>query len=102
MPVYEYECGNCHFRFDRRQHFDEEPVSICPNCQGKARRVIHAVPVHFKGRGFYSTDNRGGAASRPVDEKPSHTEEEKEEAKAAASAMSDSSEKNESPSSTGS
>ena len=101
MPVYEYECSCCHFRFDLKQHFDEEPVSICPKCQGKTRRVIHAVPIHFKGSGFYSTDNRRGAASKPIDEQPSHTEEEKEKAKAAATAVSEDSEKNESPSSTG-
>jgi putative FmdB family regulatory protein len=102
VPIYEYECSRCHFRFDRKQNFDEEPVSICPKCEGKARRVIHAVPIHFKGSGFYSTDNRrGGAASKPIDEKPSHTEEETEKAKAAASAVSEDSENNESPSSTG-
>jgi putative FmdB family regulatory protein len=60
MPTYEYECGSCHFRFERKQRFDEEPVAICPKCQGKARRVIHSVPVIFKGSGFYTTDNRKG------------------------------------------
>jgi putative FmdB family regulatory protein len=58
MPTYEYECGSCHFRFERKQRFDEEPVAMCPKCQGKARRVIHSVPVIFKGSGFYITDNR--------------------------------------------
>jgi putative FmdB family regulatory protein len=60
MPIYEYECGVCHFRFDRRQGFDDEPVSICPRCQGKARRVINSVPILFKGSGFYSTDHGRG------------------------------------------
>jgi putative FmdB family regulatory protein len=61
MPTYEYECGSCKFRFERKQRFDEEPVAICPKCQGKARRVIHSVPVIFKGSGFYITDSRKGA-----------------------------------------
>ena len=101
MPIYEYECSCCHCRFERRQHFDEEPVCICPQCQGTVRRVIHAVPVHFKGSGFYSTDNRRGAASMPVEEKPSHTPEDKEKAKAVASAVRDKNDKNESPPSAG-
>ncbi|MCK4963561.1 MAG: hypothetical protein KAS54_00650 [Dehalococcoidia bacterium] len=64
MPTYEYECNLCHNRFDRRQRFDDEPVSICPQCQGRARRVFHAVPIVFKGSGFYSTDHgRGRVAS---------------------------------------
>ncbi len=58
MPIYEYECGSCHFHFERKQRFDEEPVAICPQCGNKARRVIHSVPVIFKGSGFYTTDSR--------------------------------------------
>ena len=58
MPVYEYECGVCQIRFERKQSFDEEPVTTCPECQGKARRIIHSIPVIFKGSGFYSTDSR--------------------------------------------
>ena len=63
MPIYEYECHLCHFHFERKQRFDDEPVAICPKCQGKARRVLHAVPIIFKGSGFYTTDNRKGGAS---------------------------------------
>ncbi len=63
MPIYEYECGLCHFHFERKQRFDEEPVAICPKCQGKARRVIHSVPIIFKGSGFYTTDNRKDKAA---------------------------------------
>ena len=60
MPTYEYECGVCQFRFERKQSFDEEPVAMCPECQAKARRVIHSIPVIFKGSGFYITDSRKG------------------------------------------
>ena len=60
MPIYEYECEPCGFRFERRQRFDEEPVTMCPKCEGKSRRVINSVPVIFKGSGFYITDSRKG------------------------------------------
>jgi len=60
MPIYEYECSLCHSRFERRQRFDEELVSICPKCQGRVRRVFHSVPIIFKGSGFYSTDHGRG------------------------------------------
>jgi putative FmdB family regulatory protein len=73
MPIYEYECFSCGAHFDRRQRFDEEPVGICPSCQGKARRVIHCVPVIFKGSGFYVTDHPSSTYSEPnpkkIDEK---------------------------------
>lgn len=65
MPIYEYECTSCRSRFERRQRFDEEPVASCPECSGKARRVIHSVPVLFKGSGFYSTDYGRGSSGNP-------------------------------------
>ncbi len=65
MPIYEYECSVCHFHFERKQRFDEEPVAMCPQCQGKARRVILSVPIIFKGSGFYTTDNRQSEAKEP-------------------------------------
>ena len=58
MPIYEYECADCDFRFERKQGFDAEPVAVCPKCKGKARRIIHSIPAIFKGSGFYITDSR--------------------------------------------
>ncbi len=62
MPIYEYECNECEFLFERKQRFDEEPVAVCPKCEGKARRIIHHVPIIFKGSGFYVTDSRTSSA----------------------------------------
>lgn len=58
MPIYEYECGVCDFRFEKKQGFDAESVAMCPKCKGKARRIIHSIPAIFKGSGFYITDSR--------------------------------------------
>jgi len=66
MPIYEYECGLCGHHFERKQRFDEEPVALCPECQGKARRVIHSVPIIFKGSGFYITDSRKNNPTEPA------------------------------------
>lgn len=57
MPIYEYECGLCQFRFERKQGFDDEPIATCPKCQGQARRIFYPTPIIFKGSGFYTTDN---------------------------------------------
>jgi putative FmdB family regulatory protein len=67
MPIYEYECCECGLCFERRQRFDEEPVSLCSECQGKARRRLHSVAVIYKGSGFYTTDSR---KSTPVEDTP--------------------------------
>jgi putative FmdB family regulatory protein len=58
MPVYEYECGHCHHRFEVRQGFNDKPQAECPQCQGKARRVFQSTPIIFRGSGFYVTDSR--------------------------------------------
>ncbi|MFC1902818.1 FmdB family zinc ribbon protein [Chloroflexota bacterium] len=80
MPIYEYECGVCQCCFERKQRFDDEPVAICPECEGKARRVINSVPIIFKGSGFYITDSRqgGGGWSEKSEGKTSKAEKGKE------------------------
>ena len=84
MPIYEYECSSCRSRFERKQRFDEEPIATCPQCSGKARRLIHSVPVVFKGSGFYCTDYGKGSACNSTGkckEPESETKTEKKETK---------------------
>ena len=77
MPIYEYECSLCNFHFERKQRFDDEPVAVCPKCQGKVRRVLHSIPVIFKGSGFYTTDSRKGNTTAPVEGKKESPSKEK-------------------------
>ena len=64
MPRYDYECQSCMHRFEVRQSFSSDSVATCPVCQNGARRVIHSVPVMFKGSGFYVNDyGKKGASS---------------------------------------
>lgn len=56
MPIYEYECSCCGARFEQRRSFTEDGGALCPRCQGHAHRLLSAVPVIFKGSGFYVTD----------------------------------------------
>jgi putative FmdB family regulatory protein len=60
MPIYEYECDLCHYHFERLQRFSDEPIRVCPHCQGSVHRIIQPVGIVFKGSGFYITDNRKG------------------------------------------
>jgi putative FmdB family regulatory protein len=69
VPIYEYECSDCHHQFERKQRFGDEPIAICPQCQGKCRRVIHSVPIIFKGSGFYVTDSRSANSASEKSEK---------------------------------
>ncbi len=66
MPIYEYECGTCRLRFEMKQGFNEAPKAMCPQCQGKARRILHSTPVIFRGSGFYITDTRKSTEKEAV------------------------------------
>lgn len=75
MPRYDYQCHSCQNVFELRQSFSAEPVSTCPKCQSSARRLIHSVPVVFKGSGFYVNDygkgsNSNGSTSESNKKKP--------------------------------
>lgn len=58
MPTYQYLCRNCEHRFDIVQSIHDDPLTVCPECAGTIRRVLHPVGVTFKGTGFYRTDSR--------------------------------------------
>jgi putative FmdB family regulatory protein len=58
MPTYQYLCRNCEHRFDIVQSIHDDPLTVCPECAGTIRRVLHPVGVTFKGSGFYRTDSR--------------------------------------------
>lgn len=82
MPIYDYECGHCRNRFEKKQGFHEAAEAVCPRCQGQARRVFYPTAVVFKGSGFYITDSRKNTGEGVKEEK----KEEKKETKKTATA----------------
>ena len=63
MPRYDYKCVSCSSEFELVQTFQEAGKGVCPECSGAGQRVFHAVPVIYKGSGFYTTDY--GRPKRP-------------------------------------
>lgn len=67
MPTYSYACTECDHRFDAVQSFTDDSLTVCPECEGRLRKVFNAVGVVFKGGGFYRTDSRStSSASVPA------------------------------------
>ena len=57
MPLYEYECeAENGRRFEIIQKFSDEPLTVCPTCGGRVRRLISSPAIQFKGSGWYITD----------------------------------------------
>jgi putative FmdB family regulatory protein len=61
MPTYGYRCSNCGHQFEIRQSFSDEPLKVCPKCQGKLTKMVYPTGVIFKGSGFYTTDYKNPA-----------------------------------------
>lgn len=63
MPTYQYACTECDHAFEQFQSFSDDSLTVCPQCEGRLRKVFNAVGVVFKGSGFYRTDSRGSSTS---------------------------------------
>jgi putative FmdB family regulatory protein len=63
MPTYGYRCSNCGHQFEIVQRITDEPLKVCPNCQGKLSKMLYPVGISFKGSGFYTTDYKDSGKS---------------------------------------
>ena len=53
LPTYQYACTECGHAFEQFQSFTDDALTVCPECEGRLRKVFNAVGV-----GFYRTDSR--------------------------------------------
>ena len=66
MPTYEYRCGHCG-DFEEIERITNPPLSRCPQCRRKVRRLISSTSFQLKGTGWYMTDygaGRGNGAGK--------------------------------------
>jgi putative FmdB family regulatory protein len=89
VPIYEYECTGCRNRFEVIQKFSDPPKRSCPQCRSRARRLISAPGIQFKGSGWYVTDyarkknssadsdgSESSSSEKPAEAKGSDTKQE--------------------------
>ena len=55
MPIYEYKCQKCG-TFEVTQKITGKPLSRCPACKGKVKKLISNTSFQLKGTGWYVTD----------------------------------------------
>lgn len=63
MPTYEYRCTSCGEHLEVVQAFSDDPLTECPACRQRLRKVFHSVGIAFKGSGFYKNDSRSTAST---------------------------------------
>jgi putative FmdB family regulatory protein len=91
VPIYEFRCPNGH-TFEVFHRITDPDPEVCEICGASPIvKVLHPVPIHFKGSGFYSTDYGRGSRKREPAEgdggaaaKKEEKKEKKPEQKAAA------------------
>src|SRR5688572_33216319 len=66
MPIYEYRCASCGFQKEYLQKMSDALMTVCPEC-GKATlgKMVTAAGFQLKGSGWYATDFKHGAQSKP-------------------------------------
>lgn len=62
MPTYQYACTACGHQLEAVQSFSDEPLTECPACEGRLRKLFNSVGIVFKGSGFYRTDSRSSGS----------------------------------------
>ncbi|MFC7326656.1 FmdB family zinc ribbon protein [Marinactinospora rubrisoli] len=66
MPTYQYACTECDAQMEVVQSFSDDALTVCPECQGRLRKVYSAVGIVFKGSGFYRTDSGSSSNSSAI------------------------------------
>ena len=91
MPTYAYACTACGHAFEAVQSFSDDSLTVCPECDGRLRKVFSSVGVVFKGSGFYRNDARAGAKSSTLSPGPSTSTTSSDSSSASADSSSSSS-----------
>jgi putative FmdB family regulatory protein len=63
VPTNQYSSTECGHIYEPVQSYSDDSLTVCPECDGRLRKVFNAVGVVFKGSGFYRTDSRASATA---------------------------------------
>ena len=58
MPTYQYACTACDHQFEAVQSFSDDPLTECPQCQGRLRKRYGSVGWSSRESGFCRTGSR--------------------------------------------
>ncbi len=81
MPIYEYACTSCGKNFENMQRITEAPLTECPFCKGKVKKLVSNCSFQLKGTGWYVTDYGNGKKPEGTSEKLKEKEERKKRRK---------------------
>ncbi len=74
LPTYDYKCEECGSEFELRLRFRDSVDQPCNSCDKMATRQFSAVPIVFKGSGWYVNDYGKKGSSSGKNTNSSETE----------------------------
>ncbi len=82
MPIYEYACPDCSYRFEEMQKFSDDPIRVCPKCAASnVKKLVSQAAFVLKGGGWYKdhyglkSGGEGAAAPSQSEGSPSGSAE---------------------------
>ncbi len=82
MPIYDFQCTNCHFQCEMLRKMSESSLTNCPNCKSETlAKKLSAPSFQLSGSGWYATDFK----DKKSNTKATETAKTSDEAKPAAS-----------------
>ena len=64
MPIYEYECEECHEVTEAWQSLSDAPMTVCPSCSGHMKKLISISSFQLKGGGWYADGYNGSSNNK--------------------------------------
>jgi putative FmdB family regulatory protein len=71
MPLYEYECVNCHHAWEELSSITQLNSPPCPICKSNSKKKFSPYGVVYNCKGFYSTDSSSNVKTETKDGKES-------------------------------
>lgn len=78
MPLYEFQCQDCHQTLEVIQKVSDPPPKECPQCGGSLTKLLSAPAIRFKGEGWYITDYSNKGKQPKKEEKESKESKDKD------------------------
>ena len=79
MPIYEYQCEACGYKFEKLQKISDDPLKVCPSCgASKLSKLVSAAAFRLKGGGWYETDFKTTGRRNVSDSEKSKTSDSSE------------------------
>ena len=77
MPIYEYKCEKCSFKFELLKNMGEDGGAPCPECQSHSHRILSPTYYIWKGARFVGENIGKNKGSKPKEQSVNKTESDK-------------------------